>query len=153
MWIILKDGSLEITAQEADKNSDFLLGGRGPIRRLFPDFQNFAPCDVHFYEAAIIDRNRVADAIANEIRGVTYTSFEPNALDLDPKAGVLPLLATPLPPGQFALELDGPVGVDRYGRTVFLTIPGALGSVIVRMTAHRTRQLAEEIGKQLKIVK
>lgn len=87
MWIILRGGSLQITAADAMASSELFVNGRGVLDRLFPDVEIASATDMHFHESAIIDRDSVAEAIASEIRAIAYESFEPDPSDLDPNAG------------------------------------------------------------------
>jgi hypothetical protein len=78
MWIFLKDSFLSIVDKGDDTHKTLLVRARykGDIERVFPGatVEHSLTTDYHF--RARIDRDFVADAIAESVRSIDYGNFK-----------------------------------------------------------------------------
>lgn len=78
MWVFLRDSFLSIVDKGDDTGQTLLVRARraGDIETVFPDAEVIegAGCDYAF--RARIDREQVAQAMADQVRAVTYPNFK-----------------------------------------------------------------------------
>lgn len=77
MWIFLSDSSLSIVDKGGD-GTTLLVRARhaGDIEQIFPDAKVIENAGTDYRYRAHIDRNEVAQRIAEQVRAVTYTNFK-----------------------------------------------------------------------------
>src|SRR5258707_222285 len=82
MWIFFSDSFLSIVAPPAigvlDSKRYLIVRARlkGDINRVFPGVRVTTSKNRDYRYRAIIERDRVADVLANEARGIAYTNFK-----------------------------------------------------------------------------
>lgn len=77
MWIFLKDAFLSIVAVKG--RSDVLkvrARFQGDIERVFPDASVSVDAGTDYKFRALVDRAAVAEALAEQARGITATNFK-----------------------------------------------------------------------------
>src|SRR5690606_19910093 len=78
MWIFLSESFLSIVDKGDETHRTLLVRARrkGDIERVFPDAKVSTRGGTDYAYRARIDRGRVAERIAEEIRGIHYGNFK-----------------------------------------------------------------------------
>lgn len=84
MWVFLNDSFLSIV-DKGGNGVTLLVRARhaGDIERVFPDADVQIGCGTDYRYRARIDRERVANAIADSIRKIDYGNFKSTVTDED----------------------------------------------------------------------
>ena len=84
MWIFLNNAFLSIV-DKGGEGDTLLVRARhaGDIERVFSEAKVEAGCGTDYRYRARIDRERVATAIADSIRGINYNNFKSTVDDSD----------------------------------------------------------------------
>ena len=82
MWIVLSEAYLSIVA-DPKHPSQLLVRARLPkdINRVFPKAQLFTKPNYDYKYRALVDREEVAKAIAEQLRSIEYTNFKDTVKD------------------------------------------------------------------------
>lgn len=85
MWIFLSDSFLSVVDKGDPTGQTLLVRARrhGDIERVFPDARVVENAGTDYRYRARIDRERVAQAMAEQVRGVRYQNFKATVVDDD----------------------------------------------------------------------
>jgi len=85
MWIFLSDSFLSIVDKGDPTGQSLLVRARrrGDIERVFPDAEVVENAGTDYAYRARIDREQVALAMAEQVRGIRYPNFKATVTDDD----------------------------------------------------------------------
>jgi len=85
MWIFLSDSFLSVVDKGDPSGQTLLVRARrrGDIERAFPDAEVVENAGTDYRYRARIDREQVALAMAEQVRGVKYQNFKSTVTDND----------------------------------------------------------------------
>ena len=83
MWVFLSNSFLSIVDKGDPSGATLLVRARqrGDIEAVFPDAKVIEGGGTDYAFRARVDRERVAQAMADQVRGVTYTNFKASVKD------------------------------------------------------------------------
>lgn len=83
MWVCLNNAFLSIVEPDRKSGDKLLVRARrkGDIERVFPGIAVKRTPERDYLFRALISRERVAEAIANEVRGIDYGNFKASVRD------------------------------------------------------------------------
>jgi hypothetical protein len=84
MWIFMKNAFLSVVAHETEEGLLHVRARfRGDIESVFPEADVAETPHADYGFGTSVSRDRFADALANYMRQISYTSFKDQIVDLD----------------------------------------------------------------------